>query len=76
MKPQELRDMTREEILIKKEELDKEIFNLKIRQATKQIDNPLRIMTLRRELARIITILHEDELKIRPLAARGESKDA
>ncbi|MEE8417201.1 MAG: 50S ribosomal protein L29 [candidate division Zixibacteria bacterium] len=76
MKPQELRDMTREEILIKKEELDKEIFNLKIRQATKQIDNPLRIMTLRRELARIVTILHEDELKIRPLAAKGESKDA
>jgi large subunit ribosomal protein L29 len=76
MKPQELRDMTKEEILIKKEELDKEIFNLKIRQATKQIDNPLRIMTLRRELARIVTILHEDELKIRPLAAKGESKDA
>jgi large subunit ribosomal protein L29 len=76
MKPQELRDMTKEEILIKKEELEKEIFNLKIRQATKQIDNPLRIMTLRRELARIITILHEDELKIRPLAAKGESKNA
>jgi large subunit ribosomal protein L29 len=76
MKPQELRDMTREEILVRKEELEREIFNLKIRQATKQIDNPLRIRTLRRELARIITVLHEDELKIRPLAARGESKDA
>ena len=76
MKAHELRDMTKEEILIKKEELEKEIFNLKIRQATKQIDNPLRIMTLRRELARIITILHEDELKIRPLAAKGESKNA
>lgn len=76
MKPQELRDMTKEEILIKEEELEKEIFNLKIRQATKQIDNPLRIMTLRRELARIITILHEDELKIRPLAAKGEPKNA
>jgi len=76
MKPQELRDMTKEEILIKKEELDKEIFNLKIRQATKQIDDPLRIRTLRRELARIVTILHEDELEIRPLAAKGESKDA
>lgn len=76
MKPQELRDMTKEEILIRKEELEKEIFNVKIRQATRQIDNPLRIKTLRRELARIVTILHEDELKIRPLAARGESKDA
>ena len=76
MKPHDLRDMTKEEILIKKEELEKEMFNLKIRQATKQIDNPLRIMTLRRELARITTILHEDELKIRPLAAKGESKNA
>jgi large subunit ribosomal protein L29 len=76
MKPQELRDMTREEILVRKEELEKEIFNLKIRQATKQIDNPLKIRTLRRELARIITVLHEDKLKIRPLAARGELKDA
>ncbi len=76
MKPQELRDMTKEEILIRKEELEKEIFNVKIRQATRQIDNPLRIKTLRRELARIVTILHEDEMKIRPLAARGESKDA
>lgn len=76
MKAHEFRDMTKEEILIKKEELEKEIFNLKIRQATKQIDNPLRIMTLRRELARIITILHEDEMKIRPLAAKGESKNA
>lgn len=76
MKPDELRDMTKEEILIKREELEKEIFNLKIRQATKQIDNPLRIGTLKRELARIVTILNEDEMKIRPLAAKGESKNA
>lgn len=76
MKPSELRDMTREEIVLRKEELEKEIFNLKIRQATKQIDNPLRIRTLRRELARIITVLHEDELKIHPLAAKGESGNA
>lgn len=76
MKPAELRDMTKEEILLRKEELEKEIFNLKIRQASKQIDNPLRIRTLRRELARIVTILHEDELKIRLLAARGESGNA
>lgn len=76
MKPQELRDMTKDEILAKQEELEKEIFNLKIRQATKQVDNPLKIRTLRRELSRIVTILHEDDLKIRPLAAKGEMKDA
>jgi len=76
MKAQELRDMTKEEILVRKEELEKEVFNLKIRQATKQIDNPLKIRTLRRDLARIVTILHEDDLKIRPLAAGGETKNA
>ena len=76
MRPQELRDMTKDEILVKKAELEKEIFNLKIRQATKQIDNPLRIRTLRRELARIVTILREDDLKIRPLTAGGGRKNA
>jgi large subunit ribosomal protein L29 len=76
MKPQEIRDMTKDEILAKQEELEKEIFNLKIRQATKQVDNPVKIRTLRRELSRIVSILHEDELKIRLLAAKGEMKDA
>lgn len=75
MKARELRDMTKDEILVRKEELEKEIFNLKIRQATKQIDNPLKIRTLRRDLARIVTILHEDELKLRPLAAGGDTKN-
>jgi len=76
MKAREIRDMTKDEILVRKEELEKEIFNLKIRQATKQIDNPLKIRTLRRDLARIITILHEDDIKIRPLVAKGDTKNA
>jgi large subunit ribosomal protein L29 len=75
MKPREIRDMTKDEILSRKEELEKEIFNLKIRQRYKQVDNPLRIRNLRRELARITTILHEDDKKIRPLAAKGESSN-
>jgi large subunit ribosomal protein L29 len=75
MKPREMRDMTKEEILGRKEEIQKEMFNLRIRQATKQSDNPLKVRVLRRELARITTILHEDELSIRPLAAKGEIKN-
>ncbi|UCE65385.1 MAG: 50S ribosomal protein L29 [Candidatus Zixiibacteriota bacterium] len=75
MKPREIRDMTKDEILLRKAELEKEIFNLKIRQRYKQVDNPLRIRILRRELARITTILHEDDNKIRPLTARGETKN-
>ena len=76
MKPRELRDLTKDEILVRKEELEREIFNLKIRQATKQTDNPLRIRVLRRELARITTILHEDDKGIRTLASKGEIKNA
>jgi large subunit ribosomal protein L29 len=76
MKPREIRDLTKDEILVRKEELEKEIFNLKIRQATKQIDNPLRIRVLRRELARITTILDEDENNIRQLASKGEVNNA
>ena len=73
MKPREIRDMTKEEILTRKDELEKEMFNLRIRQGYKQIDNPLRLRTLRRDIARITTILYEDEKNIRSLEAKGES---
>jgi large subunit ribosomal protein L29 len=76
MKARDIRDLTKEEILAKREELEREIFTLKIRQATKQVDNPVRIRILRRDLARITTILHEDELKIKKLTSKGEVKDA
>ncbi|HBC47870.1 MAG TPA: 50S ribosomal protein L29 [candidate division Zixibacteria bacterium] len=76
MKPREIRDLTKDEILVRKEELEREVFNLKIRQATKQIDNPLRIRVLRRELARITTILAEDESNVRKLASKGEINNA
>jgi large subunit ribosomal protein L29 len=76
MKTRELRDLTKDEILVRKEELEKEIFNLKIRQATKQIENPLKIRTIRRELARIRTILHEDEMGKSKLAVKAEVKNA
>ena len=75
MKPHEIREMTKDEILSRRVELEKEIFNLKIRQRYKQVDNPLRIRILRRELARITTIIHEDNKKIRPLIVSGETKN-
>ena len=75
MKPHEIREMTKDEIISRRVELEKEIFNLKIRQRYKQVDNPLRIRILRRELARITTIIHEDNKKIRPLIVSGETKN-
>jgi large subunit ribosomal protein L29 len=68
MKARELRELTQEEVILKKEEAEKELFNLKIRQATRQIDNPLKLRILKRDIAKIKTVLKEHELRIRPLA--------
>ncbi len=76
MKARELRDLAKDEILLRKEELEKEIFNLKIRQATKQVENPLKIRIIRRELAKITTVLREDERGTVKLATKGETKNA
>ncbi len=56
MKPKELRDMTAEELAKKAEELKKELFNLKMRHATAQLENPLKLRYVRRDIARVNTI--------------------
>jgi len=76
MKPEQLREMTKDELSLKRTEMEEELFNLKLRRKTKQLDNPLRLRNLRRDLARITTILREDELKIRSLAQAKEIKNS
>jgi large subunit ribosomal protein L29 len=75
MKAREIRNLTIEEIQIKRAEVEKELFNLKVRQASRQIDNPLKVRLLRRELARMNSILREDELNITHLAGKGQAAD-
>jgi len=48
--------MSAEELGAKAEELKKELFNLKMRHATSQLENPLKIRLLRRDVARVNTI--------------------
>jgi len=72
MKPRQIRDLTTEEILQRKRDLEEELFNLRLRQSTQHLDNPLKVRTLRRELARINTILKEGELGIGKVAAKSE----
>jgi len=67
MKIQSLRDMTRDELLQKMHELKEEVFNLRMRQTLKELDNPLRLRTIRRDVARIETILTEDGIGIRKI---------
>jgi large subunit ribosomal protein L29 len=49
-------------------DLEEERFNLNMRKSLKGLDNPLKLRVTDRDIARIRTILREDELGIRPLA--------
>lgn len=59
MRPSELRAMTLEELKEKEKELRKELFNLRFRLATGEIDNPMRIRAVRKDIARVLTIMTE-----------------
>ena len=74
MKPYKLREFSREELEQRRGELTEELFNLRFASSTRALDNPLRLRTLRKEVARINTIIREDEAGIRRLGA-GESRD-
>jgi large subunit ribosomal protein L29 len=60
--------MTREELMQKRTELLEEQFNLRMRKSLKSLDNPLRLRQIRREIAKLMTILNEDKFGIRKLA--------
>ena len=61
MKPDEIRDMSVEDLKAKIDELTRERFNLRFRSATESIENPMRFRSLRRDIARMQTILREKE---------------
>ncbi len=64
MKAQELREMTIEELKGQLEDLLDELANLRIQSSTHQLANPSRIRMVKRDIARIKTILREYELGI------------
>ena len=61
MKANEIREMSVDDIKSKLEELTTERFNLRFRSATESIENPMRFRALRRDIARLQTILGEKE---------------
>jgi large subunit ribosomal protein L29 len=58
----ELREVSSEELTTKLREAKAELFNLRVQTATGQLDNNRRLQTIRREIARIYTIMREREL--------------
>ena len=62
MKALEIRKLTTEELNKKLEEIKKELFNLKFAASTGNLEKPHRIKELRREVAKIKTVIREREL--------------
>jgi len=73
LKVQSLREMTREELMQKQHDLLEEQFNLRMRRSLKSLDNPLRLRQIRREIAKIMTVLNEDRIGLRKLADTSTS---
>ena len=59
MKAKELREMSEVELNKKLADLKQELFNLRFQHAINQLDNPIRIDTVKKDIARVMTILAE-----------------
>jgi large subunit ribosomal protein L29 len=68
-KTKELREKTRAEVEQQLKQEAEALFNLKLRRHTQQIPNPIQLRQTRRSVARIKTVLREDILGTRKLAA-------
>lgn len=63
MKANKLRELTREELEKKADELKQELFNLRFQLATGQLDNTGRIREVKKDIARVKTVIRERELR-------------
>jgi large subunit ribosomal protein L29 len=63
MKVSEIREMSMDEMRRKVGDLDQELFNLRFQHGTNQLENPRRLGAVRRDIARLKTIIRETELK-------------
>lgn len=59
MKAQELRKLTVEELNIKLKDFKQELFNLRFQLAINQLQNPSRIKAVKKDIARVFTVLNE-----------------
>jgi large subunit ribosomal protein L29 len=69
----ELRELTEDELVLRLRESKEELFNLRFQMATGQMDNNRRLRMVRRDIARIYTVMHERQLglSVSPGAVAG-----
>ncbi len=63
MKAKQFRDLSVKELNNKLVDLKTELFNLRFQHATGQLDNPLKIKHVKRDIARVSTIIRENDLR-------------
>jgi large subunit ribosomal protein L29 len=63
MNSNKLRDLTPDELIVKLNDLKSELFNLRFQLATGQLDNPMKIKNVKKDIARVKTILRELDIK-------------
>ncbi len=64
MKAKELKNLSTEELAKKLDELKKDLFMLRMQHATNQLDNPMRLNAVKKDIARIKTIIREKETNV------------
>ena len=64
MKAKELKNLSNEELTKKLDELKKDLFMLRMQHATNQLDNPMRLNAVKKDIARIKTIIREKETNV------------
>ncbi len=64
MKADKMRELSQEELINEADDLEQELFNLRMSKVVSHIENPMRIRQLRRTIARAKTILNEYRLGI------------
>ncbi len=62
MKASEIRELSEQELNSKLNDLKAELFNLRFQLAINQLENPMRITAVKKDIARIKTVLRENEL--------------
>lgn len=61
MKVSEIRELTIEELRQREQDIAEELFNLKFQRATAQLENKMRVRQVRRDLARVKTVIQEKQ---------------
>jgi len=64
MKTTELRDMTGNELVQKLGDLKKELFNLRFQNAVNQLENPMRLNAVKKDIARVKTFIRKQESSV------------